>query len=265
MRLPLVLASSLLAACNEFTPATPDAAPDGGADSRQDAAPADAGPQCVHERLDLTQVVVTADDTFTGDGSGVGTVIVTDAGVLAEADAGAKNILGLVLTARGFVRRLEFPASTVKIRFETRSEYVTKNAVVGCWIIHVDSRLGFNASQIGFTYGGYLQSHDGDQALRVRAPTNFFEMDHAFVPLRAVGAGAQIIQLESTRKGDDVTYAGALESVDGGLLAPTDGGIAFTSAGLSKLPTEIVCGVSVAKEEAAAKASARWVEIDACP
>lgn len=265
MRFALVVASSLLGACNQYVEASPT---DGGGASGgggPDAAAPDSGPPCVRERIDLTNVVITPENTFTGDGSGTGSLTVTDAGVVAEVDAGAKNLLGLVLTARGFVRRLGFPARTVKIRFETRSESIVKNAIVGCWIIHVDSRLGFDFSQRGFTYGTYLHSFEGNQSLRGRAPANFVEQDNAFAAVRAVGGPAQVIQLQSTRNGDGVTYTGAIEVADGGVQAPLDGGISFQSVGLTELPTEIVCGASVNKEEASARASARWVEIDACP
>ena len=257
-------ASFVLFGCNPFTAAPVD---DAGVPpaTKAPADAADAAPACVHERIDLSQVTITPDNTFVGDGSGVGSVITTDAGIVAEADAGQKNVVGLVLTARGFVRRLGFAARTAKIRFETKTTFITSNAVLGCWIIHVDSKGNLDLSQQAFNYGGYLQSHDGDQSLRARAPLAFQEIDHAFAPGRPVDAPAQIVRLESTRDDNSVTYTGSIELADGGLIAPDGGAITLGGLTLEGLPTEIVCGVSVAKQDAAVRAGARWVEIDACP
>lgn len=269
-----ILASGgLLAAahgCDEYTgtiPADADAGAVDAAEVAPDAPGAETGPACVHERVDLTQVVLGPGNTFVGDGSGAATLAIGDAGVTADVTSGeAHPLLGVVLSARGWRRQLGFAASHVKIRFATTTQEIQSRAVVGCWIIHVDSAAGISFSQAGFNYGGYAQTVDGRQALRALAPALEIGGELPFAERRPVGSEPLIVQIESTRAGERVGYASRLELPDGGTVTPTgDGGTAFDSIGLAAMPTEIVCGVSVYEEESRARASASWVEIDACP
>lgn len=270
----LAVAGSLAAlthGCDEYQPADSD---DAGSDATTTpgSSPPPPGvdaantPRCIRERIELNTVAVTPANTFTGDNSGSGTLTVSDAGITATVTSTEKNLFNLVLTSRGFTRRLGYPAKTVKIRFETTSQAVQSEAVLGCWIIHVDSSAGLDFSQAGFTYGGFVQKQNGRQLLRSRAPALKLGDNLDFGVPRAIGGPAQIVQLESVRDGDRVTFTGALESADGGLTRLPDGGTSsFVASGLAPLPTEIVCGVSVYDEKVTATATARWVEIDACP
>lgn len=258
--------------CNEFQPAAASDAGDEGDANTPSAPLTDAGagaeaPRCVSERIDLSTLTLTADNTFVGDSSGTGTLVVGDAGVTAEVTSGNESILKLVLTARGFTRRLGYPAKTAKIRFETTTNSVQEDALVGCWIIHADSRTGgFDLGQAGFAYGTYEHRKNGRQLLRARAPVLRLGDTLDFGVVHPIDGTSQIVRLESVREGDRVTFGGALEAADGGLTPLADGGsIGFVSSGLSPLPTEIVCGVSVYDEHMTARATVHWVEIEACP